>query len=255
MSFRNIRPLHILWQEGITQEMLQGVFYGVMRILYLAGVFEEFKFNLHHLGQQRQPDWHQGSVLNPYKSLDGYIHWSRLNPHRSLDWYIRWARINSKKEKHLNSKALLDALAGNPICKAELRYELVVVNEPLHLSSTSQREIGGIARTGQGTVITTHDHLHLLQSLWRRSRKNTQKRQSEFFLSTQMRTIHELGHVFGLFPGTSKENPSDEEIKKTHCQKNCVMYWQLNTELLKKIELSPFCPDCLEKLKQFFIEP
>ena len=254
MSFRNIRPLHILWQEGIELEELTGVLSGVAWILSLAGV--TFEFELKYLAQRRQPDWHQDSVLNPYKSLDGYIHWSHLNPHQSLDWYVRWARINSRKAEHLNSKVLLDALGNNPTYETEPRYELVVVNEPLHFSSASLQTIGGIARRGQGAIISVHQHLHLLQRVWMKSRENTLKRKSRFLLSVQMLTMHELGHVFGLFPGNSKkEDLSDEELEASHCLKDCVMHFRENPERDKKIADNPFCSECLAKLKQFFIKP
>jgi predicted Zn-dependent protease len=70
-----------------------------------------------------------------------------------------------------------------------------------------------------------------------------------------MPAMHELGHVFGLLPGTSKQNPTDEELRQAHCLNECVMYWYLNSEFCEKIKAEPFCPSCLEKLKQFFIEP
>jgi len=241
MAFPNIRPLHILWQHVLTVGMLDGITEGVKTILSLAGVANEIK--VEYLGKRHQPHWldQDGKLLNQYDDLD---------------WYIIWARNKSKEKGHLNSTALLNSLRDKPVrTEVNSMYELVVVNEPLHWHDTSTRKVGGIGRKGQGAIITTHSYLHFLVMNIGESEKDRKKRRSEFILATKMLTIHELGHVFGLFPGTGKEDPTDEELKESHCQDDCVMYWKLDAELNKKIEGRPFCPSCLEKLKDYFLEP
>ena len=243
MPFQNIRPLHILWQENIEKENLHGVFFGIVRVLLLAGVFQ--KFRLEHLGQRRQSNWRDRS--------------GALNQYQSLDWYICLADFHSKKVGHLNSMLLLDTLQmdslQNSLYAEEPRYELIVVNEPLHWNDVSIRTVNGIGRRDQGAIITIGKYLHLLQPVDGESEEDTKKRRSDFFLYTQMVTMHELGHVFGLFPGTGKEDPTDEESREAHCLDECVMWWQENHELYKKIQRKPFCQSCLKKLKQFFIKP
>ncbi len=80
------------------------------------------------------------------------------------------------------------------------------------------------------------------------------RKEYEFELITRMLAMHELGHVFGLFPGTNKVDPTDDELKAAHCQNDCVMWWQVDLERYKKIVMHPFCQSCLAKLRQFFIE-
>lgn len=238
MSFRNIRPLHILWQEGTDVRMRYGVCCGIIRVLCLAGVFS--KFRIEHLAQRRQPNWRLKNGM--------------LLTYQSLDWHIEWARFLSNNPGHLNSKVLLDSLKDSPTYQTGEKYELVVVNEPLHFTTSCIRTISGVARQGQGAIISVNPHLHLLQPLRGESDADKNKRQLNFGLSTQMLTMHELGHVFGLFKGTGTENPTDEELKKSHCLNECVMQFRESTERDKKITDNPFCQSCLIKLKQFFIK-
>ncbi|TSC83973.1 MAG: hypothetical protein G01um101413_776 [Parcubacteria group bacterium Gr01-1014_13] len=235
MSFRNIRPLHILWQDGIADEVINHVNSGIVGILSWAEVLGEILPM--HFVQRRQKNWLENGLLAPYQSLD---------------WHIELARSNSKLAGHLNSTSLLNSLRENPTCTTDPRYELVVVNEPLHWHDTSLRKVGGIGRQEQGAVITAHRDL----SADRWSEKTQRKKELEFPLSIQMFVMHELGHVFGLFTkGTAKENPSDDELRQSHCLNECVMYWRDDHELNKKIERQPFCPSCLKQLRNYFLEP
>lgn len=125
MAFRNIRPLHILWQESAAVGILDGVSLGITRALSLAGVLQNFQLN--YFGKRRQHDW---------RNQDG-----TLKPYQSLDWHIEQARKNSKVPGHLNSVALMNSLTENPACAIDPRYELVVVNEPLHWHNASLRAL------------------------------------------------------------------------------------------------------------------
>ena len=149
----------------------------------------------------------------------------------------------------------MDYLLNNPTYETESEYRLIVINEQLYSNDTALRTIYGIGRQGQGSIITIGQYLHLLQPIDGENEEDTKKRRVDFHLSTQMITMHELGHVFGLFLGTGKEDPTDEERKEAHCLNECVMWWQYNNELYKKIVDRPFCPSCLEKLKNYFLEP
>jgi hypothetical protein len=240
MPFRNIRPLHILWQDNINLGMLDGVTDGIITTLTLAGVFQEIYIK--YLSTRRQPDW---------RNQDG-----TLNAYQSLDWHIEQARKSSKVPGQLNGAALLNSLRDDPGHQTEPRYELVVVKELLHCSDASLRKISGLARKGQGAVITLNHHLHLLQPVKGESKEDAEKRRLDYWLSTKMLEMHEDGHVFDLFSlGTDKEDPDDEDLLATHCLNDCVMHFYEDPERDKKVADNPFCTSCLEKLKEFFIEP
>lgn len=235
MTFRNIRPVHILWQKTLGVGMLDGVASGIEQILSLAGVYQETQLEYH--GKRRQPNWR-----NPDGTLAAY---------QSLDWHIELARTHSKEAGCLNSTVLLNSLRADPT--HQTRYELVVVNEPLR-SDDSLRKVGGIGRLNQGAVITLDGYLDLLQPVSGESEGDKKKRQLDYFFGTQKLAIHDLGHVLGLFPeAPNKSDPTDEEIKETHCLNKCVMCWEI--EVWKNLKHNPFCPSCLEKLQQFFIAP
>ena len=239
MALRNIRPLHVLWQITPDVNTLNGIYLGIWQILSMAGVTKEVEVKL--LNQRRQSDW-----LNQNGGLKRY---------RSLDWHIELARRNSKKAGHLHGVAMLFSLGKDPAYKAEPAYEVVVVNEPLHWHEASQRTIAGISLTNQSTIISLHDYLPFLRPVNGESSQDAKKRLSSFRLATRMITVHELGHVFGLFPGTTNQNPNDRELTESHCPNECAMYCWANDDLVQKIKDRPLCPSCLEKLKQWFVEP
>ena len=238
MGFKNIRPLHIMWQEGIEPNQLDGVWHGIVKTLQKAEVLSEFKLYSYAAGRRKN-----------YKNKDGL-----LNPHQSLDWHIERARQQSKKPGYLNSTVLLNTLAEDPAYNTDAKYDLVIVREPLHYSDHSLRTVDGVGRQKQVAVITIGSRLHLLQPVANESAAKNLIRKKHFSLATQMLAIHELGHVFGLLPGTGNKNPNDQELKDAHCLKDCVMYWQEDAVMYEKIIAEPFCPDCKEKLKQFFLE-
>ncbi len=236
MAFHNIRPLHIMWQEGTELEMLDSVASGVGTVLMLANVFSEIPIK--YLGTRRRPGW---------RNQDG-----ALNPYQSLDWHIEQSSKKSLLPGYLNGGALLDSLIADPNRVIQPRYELVVVNEPLHWQDTSTRKIGGISQQNHGAIITTN----CFQLMGEESEKVKGEKRIAFSLLVQMFVIHELCHVLGRFSsGPAMKDASDEELKASHCQNDCVMRWRLDTELIKKIANQPLCSSCREELPKFFIEP
>lgn len=232
MTIHSIHSVHIMWQKGIEEEMLGGVFSGVADVLFLAGVYNEFR--IEHLEQRRQSDW-----LN----ADG-----SLKPYQSLDWHINMARQNSKIDGTLNSEILLNSLRENPSHETEPRYEVVVVKEPIHCGNN--RNFFGIARQNQGAVVTLHHHLSLLNAkpIVGETNEDRNKRRFYYWLFTKLNTMHELGHVRGLFVKDSTENATPEERWRAHCLNECVMYWEQNFALYNEIQNRPFCQSCLEEL-------
>lgn len=235
----NILPLQILWQRNLTARDLIGVFSGAAFVLSLADVFQEVKIK--RLGQRREPNW-----LVPGGQFNSYF-----DPYKSLDWHIWMAQNHSKKLLHLNSAVLLDSLEKHPTFKTDPRYELVAVNEPLHWSDDSLRTVSGIGQVSHGAIINIGQY----KPLPGENAEENKKRWFSSLLTIQMITMHELGHVFGLFPGNNILNPTDDELKASHCQNDCVMWWQVNFALYQRITGRPFCPSCLSKLKRFFIQP
>ncbi len=224
MAFRNIRPLHVLWQEGITEEMLEGVKDGIRTTLALAGVSGEIA--ILYYGQRGKSDWLEQREL--------------INPYDNLGWHLWYAQEKSEVPDHLNSIALLNSLADNPGYEAEPRYELVVVKNPIH--SGNNPNLFGVGRHNQGAIVTLGDKLCLLDPVDKETDSEKRKRLYYYHLHTRLNTMHELGHVWGLC--TRQE---------AHCQNDCVMWWQENPELYNKIKNWAFCPECLVKLKQYFI--
>ena len=55
MGFKNIRPLHIVWQENIKLFQLAGVFDGIKLVLEKAGVGD--KFQLRHCKSRREAEY------------------------------------------------------------------------------------------------------------------------------------------------------------------------------------------------------
>mgnify|MGYP001598158282 CR=1 FL=1 len=235
MPLKNIRPLHILWQETLDIGQLDGAIAGAECALSSAGVSKEIK--LKYMGQRRQPDW---------LSQNGIV----LNPYQSLDWHIETARKYSDHTGYLNGATLLDSLRDNPSQETDPRYELVILKKPIH--SGNHSKIFGLGRKGQGAIISLDSHLSLLQAKPDESAEAKEKRLFNFWLSTKLNAMHELGHVFGLFPGNSAQTELERE--RAHCLNKCVMYWQEYGDLYEKIANQPFCPSCLEKLKKYFSE-
>lgn len=233
MTSQNIRPLHILWQETLDIDQLDGAISGAECVLSSAGVSKEIK--LKYVGRRRQPDWlsQGGTVLNPYQSLD---------------WHIETARKHSDHVGYLNGATFLDSLQANPSHEIDQRYELVILKEPIH--SGNHSKIFGVGRKGQGAIISLDSHLSLLQAKPDESAEAKEKRLFNFWLDTKLNAMHELGHVFGLFPGNGAQ--TEQERERAHCLNECVMYWLEDDGLYEKIADRPFCPSCLEKLKKYF---
>ncbi len=236
MRHRRVQPIHILWSPDIQPDMLHGVLSAIDRVLLLANI--PHKFRLENLGQRRLPGW-----LNQVNMLPPFL---------SFDWHIAFAKRKSQIDNHLNSVALLDSLQASPFYKEEPKYELAVVREPLHYSSDSLRLIDGIARHGQGAVITLHDQLKRFSYPGPGENPiERQRREFCFWIAVHMLALHEFCHVLGLFPGTDAKDPTDEELKNAHCQnEKCVMWWREPEYYSEDTQINPLCPTCLQKLKE-----
>lgn len=245
MVIHNNLPLQVLWQQGISAEMLNGVFFGIARVLFLANVFQEFKVEC--LAQRRQPDWLIENTT-PDLSINPY------QPYQSLDWHLWTASVCDENVWHLNSGALLDSLQGDPTHKTNSRYEFVVINEPLFRDKDKDSKtilLGG-GRFKQNAVITINHYLNIFGSKLEETDDERKKRKHDFFLMTQMIAIHEFLHIFGLYSDDEAVKCYTNEGKWPHCPNECVMYHDANLELYTKIQNDPLCSECKEKLPRFF---
>lgn len=250
MTLRKIiqPPLHVLWQDSLTLDKLGGVNAGIKQILELAGISQELP--VHYLWQRRQLDWliQRGPVnARDYKE------------YQSLDWHIYRAGTFAQIPGHLNSLMLMNTLGQDPTHATKPRYELVVVNQPLHWNALSLRIMAGVANRHQRTaIIDVSPFLYLLYPPPNGEVESDEIKKEKafaFHLVTWMLTMHELGHVFGLGTETNSLDPTDNDFKIAHCQNECVMYWMGSLDLYKKIIKQPFCEECKKGLKQHFVIP
>lgn len=161
MTFRNIRPLHVLWQDGTSVQMMDVVLSTISKFLVLAGVSNELKFKC--LGQRREIDW---------LSLDGPpTNKLLLKAYKSLNWHIEWTRLHSKVPGHLNSAMLLHSVLEDPNYQAEEKYVLVVVHEPLYWHDGSPIIVGGDWPTRQRRA-----HYYRQFETYKRGKRRTQEK-------------------------------------------------------------------------------
>ncbi len=236
MTFQNIKPINILWQDKTKKEALSIVNSAIVYVLYLAGVLQEYE------------RLYLGNRGGSYHLMFSHT----IRP----DQHIEIARQKSIVPGSLSAVTLLNATKDDQTRRPELGYDLTVIKEPLHWSPESAMPIIGIARTGQGCVVTLSHILELLQPVIGESEEDRQERHSSFALNLRMLVIHEFGHVFDSDPDLNlPHNPTIEQMRASHCQNECVMRSGNSEELSHKIRHRPFCPDCLKKRRAFFRKP
>ncbi|MBI2037938.1 MAG: hypothetical protein HYT15_03380 [Candidatus Magasanikbacteria bacterium] len=234
MAFYKIKPITVLSQKGTGQLAQSVVDRAIITVLYAAGILEEYDrlFN---------------STVGNY-----VFQKTNFNPRP----HISKARRESIVAGHLNASSLLYSIKDDASRSKEERYDVTLVTEPLHWHNDSSRSVGGVGLENYGAVVTYSEVKQLLRPVNGEDNRTAEENEDSISsLYLLMLTMHELGHIFGLFPYSGPANASDEDLKQAHCQNECVMYWTFNEEMLKKIRGWPFCPSCLAKLKEFFLKP
>ncbi|OGH93101.1 MAG: hypothetical protein A2563_00225 [Candidatus Magasanikbacteria bacterium RIFOXYD1_FULL_40_23] len=225
MPFQNIKPITVLCQDNTKTTALSTIYSAIVCVLYHAGVLAEYN--------------------RLFNNSTGVYAFKKTGV--GVKQHIAKARKQSMAGA-LNAAALLDFIANDTSRSSEDRYDIALITESLHWTYGSPRLVGGVGMQHQGSVVTYADLLYILQSV------NGESGLTKFNLFLKMRTVHELGHVFGLWPNTAPINATDEEMAQAHCPNYCVMYWTLKEDFIEKIRTRPFCPSCLAQLKSFFIK-
>ena len=226
MKHPNIKPLDILWQDGIASRAFAGIITGLWDILQLAGVANQL------------PVVSRGMVPLP-SFLDKK---EVLKPRVDIEPFLEIARQQSKRSGFLHAAALLNALRNTPDYKSQERYALLIVQEKIHWDNPDiYSEKAGCAFPGYNAVISLASY----------GRWFNPQDFGTFLLLTRMVTIHELGHVFRLGI-TQKSGASHEEIESGHCKNNCVMSLNTGIEFRESIQDNPLCPSCLENFRAYF---
>lgn len=214
----NIKPLDILWQDGIESRAFTGIIAGLWEILRLAGIAGQL------------PIVSRGMVALP--SFLYHKDKEVLHPKIDIEPFLAIARQQSRRPGFLHAPVILDALRNEPTYKNQSRYALLIVKEKIHWDDPGiYHEIAGCAYPGDNAVIS-------LGSYWPWFNPENF---AVFELLTRLIAIHELGHVFGL-----------ERIENGHCKNDCAMSSKVDFEFKQSIQNNPLCPSCLEKLRAYF---
>ena len=220
---KNIRPFHVVFDEGIDPLERQAVQRAVTEILALAGVADLMHVSDFHVWRERGYD--QGGVLQPYLSVD---------------WYIRRGRESSGSPGQLNVETMMFELAGEPWRKVP-HYDLMVVSADL--TAKGMNFVIGYGNRGIGAIASVARIRHLEPGL-----------RGEC-IKTEI--MHELGHVFGLIP--RERTVAVEAQLGRHCANICIMRQGVNVPddwiriTLDRLDSgAPFCPLCLRDLRSYF---
>lgn len=214
-----------MWQEGVTDSEMLGVCLGIVEALFGADMTFRVETKYRHVYREAG-----------YRNVIGL-----LEPHASIDWYVEEGRTASMLKGHLNGSAIMDALAAHPNRKKLEWWDVVVVREPLHWHDKNKHVVIGLGAR-HGALVSVHHY------------RTISKSKEEFQRWVKLTTIHELGHMFGLFVGWyGKKNPTDAEIDAAHCRNICVMRSRDDQALVNQLLTNPFCHSCLTKLRSFFL--
>lgn len=219
---KNIKPVQLLLQEGISLNDMFGVFRGLNRTIRAAGVYGEVKV----FSTDEHPVVMNGKI---YASYFDFIH--------------ETATEASDEEGHLNADTIIDCLKLEAF---QSQYTMVVVTELIYRISLKKgkRGIGGTALPGVGCVMTVAD-FSAVDPLVRRD-------------AISFRAGHEPAHVFGVISEDRKKDPMvwyGDPDAGLHCLRDCAMlYGSCNRMAVRKKLLDRlFCSQCEKDLKRYFL--
>lgn len=222
---RNIKPLYVMRQFGVTDQQMNAVLEGVCELMNLAGVEQHIEIS--DFGVWRHNAWQNGHGLRPY---------------HSIDWYVQHAQETSDRRDKVNANTVITDLWNEPWQKACPHFDLVVLRSDMYSGEANNNFVIGLAIPNFGTVISVQKFLGL--------RGDAQMQ------CIKTETMHEMGHVFGLPANGRTRNV--HECLGTHCTNRCVMRQGLRLPddwvdfTADRMTYGALCSDCINDLRRFF---
>jgi predicted Zn-dependent protease len=213
-----------MFDEGVSASESKAVLDGLTQVLNIA--------NAPHL---------QISNLGRWRGAGWLVNVNHLTEWNSVDWYVRYAEQQSRKGQ-LHGGKLLQLLYSEPWQESQPHYDIMVTSRDIYDDDCSF--CIGLAIHGFGTIIST-SRFRVLSD-------------QDAYDCVVTETMHEVGHVFGLVPGTRTTNV--EMSLGLHCTNRCIMRqglrvpydWQVITA--DRLQGHEFCADCRRDLKRYFCE-
>jgi predicted Zn-dependent protease len=218
------RPIVMLFQKGMSDLEKNAIMDGVQDISSVAEAELE------------------GYLYDGF--LDGEPECDSLKPYMSVDWFL----MKGRETSHQPGKYFFDEIQKHLYLNVKRRYGnsiymLLALNVDIYSSDSLTYILGG-AHSGIGTTLSTFRFRKLPEHL--------------AYDCIKTETMHEMGHVFGLIPGSRTTNVENKLGR--HCTSVCTMRQGLNVpddwiqmSYLNKIK-RPFCTDCRDHLIEYFRE-
>ena len=214
------QPIHLMHEAGVDPAFVTAANHGIDRVLRAAAV----PLATIDFGLWRLPNWRTTA--------------GELVRYRSIDHYLSEARITiGPRVDQINPGIFHGFCEHEPWQKQVPHYDVAIL--------TSQ--LSGQRSPTHGSAVP---YWSALISLFHFSELSVQDGQ----LVIEAITAHEVGHLFGLWPGTT-----GEARYAFHCpEPSCVMQqlWQPVDWIAKGKALqmgrSPFCTGCLTYLHRYF---
>lgn len=222
MGNEHLKNIYFMVQAGVTESQRAGARRGIEKTLEIACIREQASI--------LDEIWRVPIVKNGVTYRDPLI---RL---------IAEGLVHSTMPGHLNASRILECMQEDTN-----QYHCMVVTFPLYFVQTYKdgttkiiEDIGGLAMTGIGCIMTVAGYTHL-----------TKKEQEEhmYFIGA-----HEFGHVCNLISSGRSVNIEKHKDYGTHCVNICIMRRSTPaTHALKMaLRLRLFCSQCAAGLKSRF---
>lgn len=221
---RNIKPIYIVFQNGIPPGIAMAIYRAAYQLIYLAGVAN--RIEIRNFGFWRNPNWQKPN--------------GELTPFSSVDWYIKRGKETSRNRIQLNADTIFSCLIVEPWQQSVPHYDLFVTKDDLYSENTNF--VLGIGSPGIGTVLSVNRLLSL----------NSKREET-----IQTLVFHEFGHAFGLIPDSRNHNV--ENSLGRHCtvygctmrQGLSVTNWSQFTH--ERLQIGKiYCDHCEQDLKNWF---
>lgn len=234
-----LKPVYIMWQEGVEDRYIDAVEDGVLAVFRTVGISA-----VPDLLVRRKGAWREDAMTMP----DGSIVVGA-----GVSAWVAAARSASAVQGYLNASHLLDLLKRDPWPQnTHPHYSILVVREDIYRhrvdkdGKTHNDLVSGLARGGIGAVVTN---------------SGAYKTESDRMQSVAFSVMHEMGHIFGLFlplaPSGRTQAIETHEVYGTHCSNPCVMmrgtYEAL--DIAHHLRSQPFCRLCKIELSAYFFPP